>query len=145
MPYLLIRRTNQEVALRAVSTKGNRMKVFLDFFFYLTWTIYTSSLPLYQISNFFTSPLTFSVIPTAVICQETHTHTVNTDTRRQWEEQVIHQTYIMSHICPVRTLTFRQISDVQLLPHHILNNESKTEAAAADTSGVPLLTSAHIN
>lgn len=33
MPYLLIRRTNQEVALRAVSTKGNRMKVFLDFFF----------------------------------------------------------------------------------------------------------------
>lgn len=51
----------------------------------------------------------------------------------------------MSHICPVRTLTFRQISDVQLLPHHILNNESKTEAAAADTSGVPLLTSAHIN
>jgi len=54
----------------------------LNFSRLLTWTTYTSSLPLYQISNFFTSPLTFSVIPTAVICQETyavyadtHTHT----------------------------------------------------------------------
>lgn len=47
----------------------------LQMFALLTWTTYTSSLPLYQISNFFTSPLTFSVIPTAVICQDTHTHT----------------------------------------------------------------------
>lgn len=29
--------------------------------------MYTTSLPLYQISNFFTSPFTFSVIPTALI------------------------------------------------------------------------------
>lgn len=58
--------------------KGLKMLAF-NFFRLLTWTTYTSSLPLYQISNFFTSPLTFSVIPTAVICRETYT--VYTDTR----------------------------------------------------------------
>lgn len=34
-----------------------------------TCTTYTSSLPLYQISNFRWSPFTFSVIPTAFICK----------------------------------------------------------------------------
>lgn len=53
-----------------------KLKLF-QMFALLTWTTYTSSLPLYQISNFFTSPLTFSVIPTAVICQDTHTHTAS--------------------------------------------------------------------
>lgn len=38
-----------------------------------TCTTYTSSLPLYQISNFLWSPFTFSVIPTAFICKEKRT------------------------------------------------------------------------
>lgn len=57
----------------------------LNFSRLLTCTTYTSSLPLYQISNFFTSPLTFSVIPTAVICQETYT--VYTDTHTQYKDE----------------------------------------------------------
>jgi len=38
-----------------------------------TCTTYTSSRPLYQISNFLWSPFTFSVIPTAFICKEKRT------------------------------------------------------------------------
>lgn len=42
--------------------------------------MYTTSLPLYQTSNFFTSPFTFSVIPTALIYRQRQNRKLNTVT-----------------------------------------------------------------
>lgn len=98
----------------------------------LTWTTYTSSLPLYQISNFFTSPLTFSVIPTAVICQETYT--VYTDTHTALRRAARHTSDLhhVTHLSCQNT-TLSHTSAAWLLPPHILNNKSR----AASVGGTP--------
>lgn len=121
MPYLLIRRTNQEVALRAVSTKGNRMKVFLDFFFFTLPELYTPPLCHCTRSQTSSHLLWHSLWFPQQSSVRRHTHTPLTPTHGDSEKSRL---YIRLTSCLTSVLSEHLHSDKSLMYNCFLTTSS---------------------